>query len=231
MIVSIHQPNFLPWMGFFDKLNKSDHFVFLTTSMRSKSDKYLTRTTILNDSASRYLSIPLGTTQVPINQLLMPVNDHWKTKALNIIYDSYHSCNYYEDVISNIEELLMNESKYFSDYSINIINYLIRKLNIDTLVHVDTDFNKDFGSSNERNIAICKEMNAEIYFSGAGASTYNDLSLYKNNNITLVYQNYLQPKYSQKSSKIISGLSILDVIFNCGYEETERMIKNNERSK
>ena len=66
----------------------------------------------------------------------------------------------------------MNESKYFSDYSINIIKYLISKLNIETVIQIDTDFNKNFGTSNQRNIAICKEIGADVYLSGNGAKTY-----------------------------------------------------------
>ena len=145
MILSIHQPNFFPWMGFFDKLNKSDNFVFLTESLRSKSDKYLTRTKIINNSSSRYLSIPLGIKQIKINQLLMPVDNKWKIKTLNIIHASYRSSKYYEEVIPSIKELIMHDSMYFSDYSINIIKYFVNQLNINTHIHIDTDFNKDFG--------------------------------------------------------------------------------------
>ena len=56
MIISIHQPNFFPWMGFFDKLNRSDKFVFLTSSVRSKNDKYLTRTRLLSHSKPCYIN-------------------------------------------------------------------------------------------------------------------------------------------------------------------------------
>lgn len=228
MIASIHQPNFFPWMGFFDKLIKSDSFVFLTSSFRSKNDKYLTRTRILDNSSARYLSIPLGVKQVPIKDLLMPTRETWKIKTLNIIHNSYHNSMFYESVISDIQYLLMNDSEYFSEYSMNIVNFLVKKLNIDTQIIIDTDFSKDFGISNERNIAICKEIKANTYLSGNGAKNYNDINLFNVNNIDLTYQDYIQPIYFQDSSQFISGLSIMDVIFNCGYEKTEKMLKHNE---
>jgi hypothetical protein len=228
MIASIHQPNFFPWMGFFDKLIKSDSFVFLTSSFRSKNDKYLTRTRILDNSSARYLSIPLGIKQVPIKDLLMPTRETWKIKTLNIIHNSYHNSMFYESVIPDIQYLLMNDSEYFSEYSMNIVNFLVKKLNIDTQIIIDTDFSKDFGISNERNIAICKEIKAKTYLSGNGAKNYNDINLFNVNNIDLTYQDYIQPIYFQDSSQFISGLSIMDVIFNCGYEKTEKMLKHNE---
>ena len=125
MIVSIHQPNFFPWIGFFDKINRSDHFVFLKTSTSSKGDKYLVRTNILNNINRQYLSIPLGANEIPINQLVMPANNQWKIKALNIIKAAYQGVHFYDEVFSDVEVLLKNDSKYFSDYSINTINYLI----------------------------------------------------------------------------------------------------------
>ena len=225
MIVSIHQPNFFPWIGFFDKINRSDHFVFLTTSRRSKGDKYLVRTNILNNINRQYLSIPLGANEIPINQLVMPKNNQWKIKALNIINAAYHGVHFFDEVFSDVELLLKNDNKYFSDYSINIINYLISKLNIETVIHIDTDFDKDFGASNQRNIAICKEIGAEVYLSGNGATIYNDKNLFKKSSIDLVYQDYLQPSYKQQSIIFTPGLSIIDMLFNCGYDETERLLK------
>ena len=89
----------------------------------------------------------------------------------------------------------------------------------------DTDFDKNFGTSNQRNIAICKEIGADVYLSGNGAKTYNDNNLFKNSSIDLLYQDYLQPSYKQQSIKFVPGLSIIDMLFNCGYEETERLLK------
>jgi hypothetical protein len=225
MIVSIHQPNFFPWLGFFNKLYHCDNFVFLTESIRSKNDKYLTRTKIISHSSPRYLSIPLGIKQIRINQLKMPENDHWKKKALNIIHDSYKSSKYYEEVIPSINNLIMYESENFSDYSINIINFFVNQLNINTSINIDTDFNKSFGFSNKRNIAICTELNATEYLSGIGAKSYNDSIMYENSNIELIYQNFLHPQYPQNTNDFIFGMSIMDVVFNCGFAKTEKMLK------
>jgi hypothetical protein len=225
MIISIHQPNFFPWMGFFDKLNKSDKFVFLTASVRSKNDKYLTRARILSHSKPRYISVPLGIKQIPINQLLMPENNHWKIKALNIIRESYRKQNYYEEVYTYIEDLFMYEFEYYSDYSINIIKSIITKLNIVTDIYIDVDFNEELGCSNQRNISICKILDGDIYLSGDGAKAYNNNELYKENSIELTYQNYSIPKYNQSSSQFLSGLSIIDALFNCGFKETEILLK------
>ena len=226
MIVSIHQPNFFPWMGYFDKINRSDQFVFLTSSLRSKSDKYLTRTKVLNNNAKpQYLSIPLGVKQTPINQLIMPANHQWKIKILNLIKESYRGSNNFDEVYIDIENLFMYEYEYFSDYSINIIKFLLSKLNINTELHVDTDFNQDFGVSNQRNIALCKRVGGDTYLSGDGAKVYNNNTLYGDSSLELIYQDYVAPIYEQKSNEFIPGLSIIDVLFNCGFERTEKLLK------
>ena len=104
----------------------------------------------------------------------MPANQQWKAKFLNIIKESYRDSNYFDEVFNDIKEHLLCEYEYFSDYSINIIKFLISKLNIDTKLYIDTDFNQDFGISNQRNIALCKKVGGDIYLSGKGAIVYND---------------------------------------------------------
>jgi len=227
MIVSIHQPNFFPWIGFFDKMNRSDQFIFLTSSTRSKNDKYLTRTKVLNNAKSQYLSVPLGVKhkQISIKQLMMPTDNQWKVKVLNIIKESYRSSNHFDEVYGDIEGLLMCEYEYFSDYSINIIKFLISKLHIDTELHIDTDFNQDFGVSSQRLVALCKKVGGDIYLSGNGAKVYNDNKLYSENSLELIYQDYIAPTYTQMSNEFVSGLSIIDVLFNCGFEGAEKLLK------
>jgi hypothetical protein len=224
--VSIHQPNFFPWLGYFDKINRSEKFIFLTSSLRSKNDKYLTRTKILNNNSKpQYLSIPLGSQQILINQLMMPTDYKWKLKTLNIIKESYRNSYYFDEIYNDIEELLKHEHDYFVGFSINIIKFFILKLNIDTEIYVDNDFDQSFGESNQRNVKLCKIVGGNIYLSGNGAKVYNDHSFFKDNSLDLIYQDYIPPTYKQNSHKFIPGLSIIDVIFNCGYKVTENLIK------
>lgn len=225
MIIGIHQPNYLPWLGFFHKIHKSEKFVFLTMSQRSKSDKYLTKASIVNDGRKYLLSIPLGNRQIPINHLRMPTDLKWKKKFLNVICNSYGKSCFFEQVFPDIEALIIDKSEFFSDYSISSIKFLLRKLNIDTTLYIDSALEKDFGSSNERNINICNFFGARQYFSGVGARTYNDIDLYKDQGIEMIYQDFPFRVYNQLSTKFIPGVSVIDAIFNLGYKKTEELIK------
>ena len=226
MIASIHQPNFFPWMGFFNKIHSSDAFIFLTESRRSKNDRYLTRTLILNNSSQSYLSIPLGPKQIEISNLLMPTNYQWRINMLNVINASYSNCHFYDEILVDIEKLLMFDCEYFHEFSINIIYFFMNNLNIHTNCFIDKNFNKDFGQASLRLVNICNEINAEKYLSGLGAKSYIDEDIFTKNKIKIIYQNYLPKPYKQDSNDFISGLSIVDVLFNCGYYEAERLIKS-----
>ena len=226
MIASIHQPNFFPWMGFFNKINSSDAFIFLTQSRRSKSDRYLTRSLIINNSSPGYLSIPLGPKQNKISDLLMPIDCQWRIDMLNIINASYSTCQFYDEILVDIEKLLMFDCEYFYEFSINIIYFFIENLNIHTKCFIDKNFNKDFGEANIRLVNLCMEINAEKYLSGLGAKSYINEDIFIENKIDVIYQNYNPQSYKQSSNEFISGLSIIDVLFNCGYDEAEKLIKS-----
>ncbi len=228
-IVSIHQPSFLPWIGFFEKIYRSDDFVLLTMATRSKNDKYLTRVEILNNERAKYLSIPLGVKQLPINQLHLPSGDKWKIKMLNLIKGSYEKSDYFDTIYTDLEFLLMKNYEYFFEYSINIIFFLVDRFNIHTKLHIDNSFECDFGVSNHRNIAICKKLGGSVYLSGNGAKAYNDITLYDDSSIKLIYQNYKPMEYRQMSTAFMPGLSVIDSMFNQGYRLTERLIKNNAK--
>ena len=147
MIASIHQPNFFPWMGFFNKINSSEVFIFLTDAKRSKNDKYLTRSRILNNSSENYLSMPLGPKQIKISDLLMPNDNQWRINMLNVINASYSNCNFYDEILIDIEKLIMFDCKYFFEFSINIIYFFMKKFNIYTNCFIDLNFDRDFGQS------------------------------------------------------------------------------------
>jgi len=226
MILSIHQPNFFPWLGFFNKVNSSDSFIFLTESKRSKNDKFLTRTQILNNDSKRYLSIPVGPKQKIINTLELPFDQKWRMDMLNILHSAYSKSKFYEDVRDDIEKLIMFDCQYFYEFSINIIVFFMKALNIDKNCLIDKDFNKKFGEASNRLVNLCNEVNANKYISGIGAKSYIDEDIFLQNEIDIIYQEYFPQKYKQLSKKFVPGLSIIDALFNCGYFDTEKLIKN-----
>jgi len=225
MILSIHQPNFFPWLGFFNKINSSDVFIFLTESKRSKNDKYLTRSLILNNDSKKYLSIPLGPKQKIIKTLELPEGQKWRIDMLNILHASYSKSYFYEDVRGDIEELIMFDCQYFYEFSINVIYFFLKTLNIEKICFVDKDLDKKFGEANNRLVNLCNEVNASKYLSGIGAKSYIDEDIFLKNGIDIIYQDYFPRPYKQLSNEFIPGLSIIDVLFNCGYYETEKLIK------
>ncbi len=74
-------------------------------------------------------------------------------------------------------------------------------------------------------VALCKQVGGDIYLSGNGAKVYNDNKLYSENSLELIYQDYIAPTYTQMSNEFVSGLSIIDVLFNCGFEGAEKLLK------
>jgi len=226
MKVSIHQPNFFPWLGFFNKVYKSNMFVFLITSNRSKTDKYLSRCQINNNDKKYYLSIPIGPSQCPIKDIKLPnKKPNWRQKFLNVISESYRKSPFFDQIYCDIEFLILSDFEFFYEYNMNILNFYFSKFNIDTKIFIDSDLSDNFGKSNIRNINICKHLKSKTYISGIGARSYNDENLYKSNSIDLVYQKYDFPEYKSLSSSFIAGLSIIDTLFCCGYDKTEFLIK------
>ena len=224
MIISIHQPNFFPWLGLFSKINLSDYFVILTEAHRSKGDKYLSRATILNNGKIVYLSIPLGKSQVEIKDLKLPKSNTWRVKFKNFIDESYRKAPFFREYQNDVADLIYADYDNFAEYSINIIKYFVKQFKFNTNIIIDTDFHTNLGTSNTRNLRICKELNADIYFSGLGAKSYNDEKLFLNNGIDLIYQNFNVIHYAQSSDKFIGGLSVLDAMFNLGIERTRDLI-------
>ena len=186
----------------------------------------MTRSLILNNYSKKYLSIPLGPKQKIIKTLELPPEKKWRVDMLNQLHAAYSESNYYEEIHNDFEKLIMFDCRYFYQFTINIIYFFMKALNIKKTCYIDLDFNKEFGESNNRLINLCNEVKASTYLSGVGAKSYIDEDIFLENKIEVVYQKYLPPQYKQLSDEFIPGLSIIDALFNCGYSKTEIIVKN-----
>ncbi|MGM9944362.1 MAG: WbqC family protein, partial [Lysinibacillus sp.] len=91
-------------------------------------------------------------------------------------------------------------------------------LNIPTEIVLESDFQRDFGSKNERNVNIVSHLGGDVYLSGTGARVYNDESQFHERQIQLIYQDFKHPIYPQRWGDFQPNLSIIDMLFHCGPE-------------
>ena len=216
MIVAIHQPNYLPWLGFFYKMANCDVFVFLDDALHSKSS-FTNRNKIKTRDGIKLLSVPLSTKEVRINELLICNDQKWQSKHWNIIENSYRQAPYWEEYSAHFKDILAKKSwTYLSELNIALIWQIKVILGIKTEIVTSSTLNIGGHRGSERNLAICKYLKADIYLSGEGARSYNDEQAFEREGIKLVYTGFQHPVYRQLWGDFIPNLSIIDLLFNEG---------------
>ena len=231
MICAIHQPNYFPWLGYFDKINRTNAFVFLDAVDYPKSSKTMStwsnRVAISINGKSHWVNCPVirENGKQKICDVQLEPGNRWKDKMAKTIEYSYKKSRHYDEVAEFIFSLIYDESKCLAEYNINNILNICKKLNIQTEFYRQTELNTTMAST-DLLIEITKKINCDEYMCGGGAGGYQEDKKFEEEGIRLVYQNFCCPSYQQKDGENINGLSIIDVLFNCGFAETERLIKH-----
>ncbi len=224
MKIAIHQPNYLPWIGYFDKLDQVDYFVLLDTALHSKSG-FVHRNKIKTSSGPLTLSVPLNNKEQPIHELLIAKETNWNIQHWKAIELNYKKAPYWYLYKDGFKKIFHQNWTHLSDLNIALINHITSLLSIKTHLVKESELNMDFGKSNTRNINIVSFLNGTTYISGEGARIYNDPQLFKERNIELLYQQFKHPSYPQRWGQFIPNLSIIDMLFNCG-PSTIEIIRN-----
>lgn len=229
MIITIHQPEHLPWLGLFNKIAKADLFVILD-SVQYEKNYFQNRNRIMGTNGVQWISIPVsnkGHMDGSIATTLIstdPKNAKWKEKYLQTIRMSYGKYPYFADVFHVLEEAMNTESPYFCEINISIIKAFCKKLNIDVNYIRSSELNVQ-GLKSDLILDICKAAKADIYIAGPSGRDYLDMKSFETEGIEVVFNDYHHPSYPQKKSKeFVSHLSALDLFMNVGFDEAKRII-------
>ena len=221
------QPTYFPWAGYFNLISQCDKFVFLNDAQFVKGSWHSSNFIIVNNLKYK-LTVPTkkSSLDTTIAQKLCDNSLDWQTKHSQIILQSYSNhphINDLKDLLFFFEEL---NFKCLAEYNIEIIKYISKKLNIETIF-----YNSDiFNFKNKRTakiISILKKINASIYISPEGAENYLlEDNFNKLTDVELILNKYKSISYNQKKQKcFIKNLSIIDVIANLGWIKTEKYVK------
>ena len=223
MIVSVHQPQYIPWIGYFDKIDKSDIFVFLD-DVQYKKREWQNRNRIKTPDGLQWLTVPVKhNDNDPINRVLIQnessyINDHILGIELN-----YKKAKYFNEYKNIIFDAVLKKHEKLSDLNISLIEVIIRILGIEKNVILSSSLNIETMKT-DRIIDICKALDADVYLSGEGARDYLQPEKFSANNIRLTYQRFSHPVYAQLFGEFLPFASIIDMIFNMG-ADTLRLIR------
>jgi len=219
MIVAIHQPNFIPWLGFFKKISMADIFVIIDDVQFVKGSICNRNKIKNNQGQAMWITLPVSNKKglkINFNEIEIDYNQKWQIKMLNQIKSSYSKAPYFNKYFAEIEEIFETNFNVLSEINIELIRYFCKSLEINTPIKVTSELDQNFGISNERNLNITKHFKGTTYLSGAGAKKYNNEELFLHNNIKLLYLEYDHPIYKQQWGEFQSQLSILDLLLNEG---------------
>lgn len=225
MICAIHQPNFIPYLGFFNKFKKSDVFVLYDHVQYAKND-FHNRNRLKINGKGNWLTIPVN---VHFGQKINEVkfaNRDFINKHLESIKQNYKKSEYFNEIFPDIERIYLDvESDNFSDFNIRLLKFLFNKFDKNKKVFLSSELGLDYTKrSTEALIDACQKVGADKYLSGSGAKNYINESLFLDNNIELIWQDFHHPIYKQLGNDFIENLSVLDALFNLGYQKTYEII-------
>lgn len=215
LLVSIHQPNLFPWLGFFDKMALSDIFILLDNVPFTKGG-YQNRVKIKNSSGASWLTIPVNTTgklgQIT-NEVMTINNTSWRKKHLTNFQLSYSKCPGYNFLLEELESLYKLEFQTLIDFTIPGINMIANILKIDSKIVKASELGCK-GSSSELLADLVKKVGGTIYLSGPSGKSYLDKNYFTMNGIEVKYHHFKVSEYPQRFGEFVGGLSTLDYLFN-----------------
>ena len=227
---AIHQPNFFPWLGYFDKIARSDVFVFLDDVQFPKTGGVWTnRVKLMVAGEPKWLTASInrqyhGT--LMINEMTFVHGSPWRSKMIKTLQSQYSKHPFYEQTMDILSPLLMNPESNISEYNIHAVTGLASVLGLDTTNFCRSSDYPSRDSSTRRLCSLACAVSADTYICGGGADGYQDDQIFSSYGLTLRYQNYSHPCYPQYGYQdFVPGLSIIDAIMNLGFRAISDMLK------
>jgi hypothetical protein len=223
MIVAAHQPNFIPWLGYFDKMQKADLFVSVDHVQMARQS-FQNRTMIKTGEGPRWITVPV--VQDSRDERIVDKRiDHsrdgrfcWSRKMLLTLQYAYQAAPYFRAHSAELTQVLEAPWDRLEELNRTLIEFCRDALDIRTPMLRSSEL-KIAGAKSDMVLNLCREVGADVYLAGAGASKgYLDVEAFERAGIRVVWQDFAHPRYAQQHSRgeFVEKLSALDLIFNCG---------------
>lgn len=228
MLVTIHQPEHLPWLGFFHKMKSADLFVFLD-DVQFRKNYFQNRNRIMGTNGPQWVTVPVqlqGHTEKTLREMRIDSRQDWKRKYWGSISLSYKKHPYYQDYGPELEATINDPWESLAPLNLRIIELFRRALDIQTPCVTASSLQLgEVGSSTEHLVRICQAVGASAYLSGPFGREYLDQELFRQAGIDLMFHEFVHPVYPQRhGDDFVANLSTLDLLCNCGAESGRLLV-------
>lgn len=225
MIVTIHQPEHLPWLGFIQKVSMADVFVILDT-VQFRKNYFQNRNRILTANGPAWLTVPVTKhpLDTPIKDIRINNNTQWQKKYLKSIYYNYIKSAYFEKYMAALENLISLEYHYLSDLNTAIIEWLLTEFKVQTKIVKASEIIATEAKNDMLLLEICSILGAQTYISGISGREYLNTSVFDKKGVNIHYQKFFHPVYPQLQKEFHPCMSSIDLLFNHGDDSSEVLL-------
>ncbi len=221
MIVAIHQPEYLPWLGFFDKAQQADLFVLLD-HVQYRKNYFQNRNRIRSDQGSLWLTVPVQTKGRSLQPILEVQIDHagsprWREKCWRSIVQHYQKTPFWTSVAPVLEDFYRKSWEKLAEMNEAIIQRMLQIFGIPVKVVRSSQMKVD-GNSGDLLVRICQQVGADTYLSGISGRDYLDLAAFSRVGIRVEFQDFHHPIYRQVYEPFMPCMSGIDLLFHYGPE-------------
>ena len=217
MIVSVHQPQYFPYLGFFHKLAASDVFVVLD-NVQFLRRGFQNRARIKTQHGADWLTVPVQAKQsTEISEVTISQSEPWQRRHVNAIRTHYGRAAFFERYGGELTDLVSSPWTSLTDLNIGTTRWVMAQLGISTSIVRASELGVR-GASSELLAGLCRAVGGSTYLSGSGGSRYMDLAVFERAGVGVEWQTFTSPSYDQlfPAAGFIADLSIIDVLLCCG---------------
>lgn len=235
MTVSIHQPNFLPWFGYFHKLAYSDMFIFFDDVQYPRGKTFISRVKINMQNGEHWITVPIkGKSELLPIQNIPLTNGPYLKKIARTLEVTYKKTPYFQEVYDCVSLHLLDQPPSLCALNISLITAIVNRLGLATRLVRSSELGCTGHEGEDKILCLLKAVKAITYISGkgAGSNRHIDEGHFAKEGIRLVWQSFDHPIYPQLFGGIfIPNLSIVDMLFNLGFDQTRKMLMQTPISK
>jgi hypothetical protein len=229
MILTAHQPVYLPWLGLFHKIALADLFCYFDIAQYQTKD-FNNRNKIKTHSGDIWLSVPVESKNhfgKSVGEIRI-VQDGWQRKHFKSISMAYKKAPYFETYIGELEAILTSQSlETLSALNLAILRFATRHLDIATPIVIASDYEFK-GAKSDLVLDMCVQLKADTYIFGAQGRDYADVESFRASGVEPYFQDYRHPQYRQLHGEFQPYMSIVDLLFNEGPSSREILMSGND---